>query len=155
MCLRGWAAWAECRSLFVVEESGSGDLCTALYYEGCPDEISVEQALELLEDGTITENTLVYSDQAAFEFEGWTTWGECRFACRSLPNAQRVTKRTRALAAVLVLEPALCGRSYLFVGGGSGDGDGEQSPPTVHAHGSFATHPPANRARLPCRWAVL
>jgi hypothetical protein len=71
----GWTAWEECSYLF-----GMGsERCTALYYEGCDDEVDLEQLAALVEDGTITALTLVYSDQPAFPFEGWTAWEECSY----------------------------------------------------------------------------
>ena len=73
----GWTAWRECSYLFGVGEAPG---CTALYYDGCDDEISKEQALELLESGTITPETLVWSSQSSFPFEGWTAWWQCSYA---------------------------------------------------------------------------
>ncbi len=73
----GWTAWWECSYLFGVGEAPS---CTTLYYEGCDDEVSKEQALELLEAGAITDETLVYSSQNSFPFEGWTAWWQCSYA---------------------------------------------------------------------------
>jgi hypothetical protein len=73
----GWTPWWECSYVF-----GMGDapgVCGSLYYEGGEDEVSRATALELAESGTITEETLVYSDDAAFFFEGWTAWWECSY----------------------------------------------------------------------------
>ena len=53
--------------------------CTTLYWEGGDDEVTVEQALELVEAGTITDETQVYSDEPGFPFEGWTDWAYCAY----------------------------------------------------------------------------
>jgi hypothetical protein len=73
-----WTAWKQCSYCFGVGEQPDG-CCTSLYYEGCDDEISVEDALTLVEDGTIMDETLVYSDQEAFPFDGWTEWWACSY----------------------------------------------------------------------------
>ena len=44
------------------EPEGSGT-CTSLYYEGNDDEVDLEEIEALVEDGTIADDTLVYSDQ--------------------------------------------------------------------------------------------
>ena len=56
------------------DEDGGGEvvLCTTLYYEGNEEEIDLDVGLALVEDGTITDETLVFSDDPAFAFEGWT-----------------------------------------------------------------------------------
>jgi hypothetical protein len=54
-----------------------GGQCTALYYDGGDEEVPFAEIAGLIEAGTITEETLVFSDQDAFPFEGWTEWGEC------------------------------------------------------------------------------
>lgn len=52
--------------------------CSSMYTEDFGDEkISITQALALLADGTMTPETLVYSDDAGFPFEGWTAWSRC------------------------------------------------------------------------------
>jgi hypothetical protein len=72
----GWTAWWECSYLFGVGEAPG---CTSLYYDGCDDEVSTEQLEELVEAGTITDETLVWSQQNSFPFEGWTAWWQCSY----------------------------------------------------------------------------
>ena len=72
----GWTAWWECSYLFGVGEAPG---CTSLYYDGCDDEVSMEQLEELVEAGTITDETLVWSQQNSFPFEGWTAWWQCSY----------------------------------------------------------------------------
>ena len=81
----GWTAWSDCSYLFGVGEAptgagggGGGALCTSLYYEGCDDEIPFAEVAALVEAGTITDETFIFSDQDAFPFEGWTEWAECK-----------------------------------------------------------------------------
>jgi hypothetical protein len=52
--------------------------CSAFYYEGNDDEVAAEDAAGLVAAGTIQDETLVYSDQEAFPFEGWTAWSDAR-----------------------------------------------------------------------------
>jgi hypothetical protein len=52
---------------------------TGLYYEGGEDEVSTEAALALVEEGTIADETLVWSQQSSFPFEGWTAWWQCSY----------------------------------------------------------------------------
>jgi hypothetical protein len=80
----GWTAWSDCSYLFGIGEApegggggGGGALCSALYYEGCDDEVAFADVAALVEAGTIDDETFVFSDQDAFPFEGWTAWGEC------------------------------------------------------------------------------
>jgi hypothetical protein len=58
--------------------------CSTMYYEGCDDEIDLEQAWELMEEGTIDDDTLVYSDDEGFPYEEWMAWCECK-RCGGLP----------------------------------------------------------------------
>eukprot|EP01047_Picozoa_sp_COSAG01_P038213 COSAG01_NODE_3087_length_6609_cov_2.598925_7_plen_186_part_00 len=76
-----WVAWEYVSYLWGhgEEPDEAGGECTTLYYEGCDDEVDLEQLAALVEDGTIVDETLVYSDQAAFPFEGWTAWEECSY----------------------------------------------------------------------------
>lgn len=79
----GWTAWSDCSYLFGIGEAPEGGggtgggQCTALYYDGGDEEVPFAEIAGLIEAGTITEETLVFSDQDAFPFEGWTEWGEC------------------------------------------------------------------------------
>ena len=76
----GWTAWSECSYCFGIGEAPEGGgQCTSLYYEGNDDEVAVDDVPGLVEAGTIDDDTLVYSDQAAFPFEGWTAWSECSY----------------------------------------------------------------------------
>jgi hypothetical protein len=51
--------------------------CTTLYIEGSEEELSIQQALALVADGTIQPETLIFSDEELFPFEGWVPWSEC------------------------------------------------------------------------------
>ena len=46
------------------------DVARSRYYEGSDEEITRAEALELVESGTITDETMIYSDEEAFYFEG-------------------------------------------------------------------------------------
>jgi hypothetical protein len=50
------------------------DVARSRYYEGSDEEITRADALELVESGAITDETMIYSDEEAFYFEGWTSW---------------------------------------------------------------------------------
>ena len=67
----GWTAWSDCRLLFVPSSSDEQQLCTTLYYDGDEDEITVEQALALVEAETITGETQIFSNDDAFIYDGW------------------------------------------------------------------------------------
>ena len=56
-------------------------LLLSRYYEGGEEEgeVTKERALELVEAGAIIDSTLVYSDDAAFHFEGWAHWSDCSY----------------------------------------------------------------------------
>ena len=74
-----WTAWSEViESVYITsggEDTGAEEsdaLCSSLYYEGGDDEVDLATAYALVEDGTIGDDTLVYSDEMNFPFEGWT-----------------------------------------------------------------------------------
>jgi hypothetical protein len=73
----GWTAWSECSYLFGIGEAPTG--VTTFFYEGNDDEVAAEEAAGLVEAGTIEEDTLIYSTDAAFPFEGWTAWSDCSY----------------------------------------------------------------------------
>ena len=78
--LPDWMPWAELKDSEYVSSGGESGKeppgCSALYYEGSEDEVSKDEALALVEAGTITDETMVWSDQPAWSFEGWTAWWE-------------------------------------------------------------------------------
>ena len=54
--------------------------CSSLYYSDGTTEAPETPAAEvpaLLAAGKITAETLVFSEDAAFPFEGWTAWSSC------------------------------------------------------------------------------
>jgi hypothetical protein len=64
--------WSSCSYLFGVGEAPEGDAhCSSLYYEGNDDEVDVGWIEALLEDGTITDETLIYSSDSTFPYGDW------------------------------------------------------------------------------------
>ena len=64
--------------------------CQTMYIEDFgEEEISVERALVMLDDGTIQPGTLVYSADAEFPFEGWAPWSECSHCFAAAPPGRR------------------------------------------------------------------
>ena len=52
-------------------EEGTAD-CSTLYYDGCDEETSVDSLPSLIQEGAITDETLCWSQDAAWPFDGWT-----------------------------------------------------------------------------------
>ena len=55
--------------------------CASLFYDGDGENEIPWDGAEigaLIEDGTIADDTMVYSDQPAFCFDTWTAWSECK-----------------------------------------------------------------------------
>ena len=80
--LEGWTAWGEIKDTEEITSGGGGGggaAISAFYYEGNDDEVAADEAAGLHEAGTITDETLIYSDQEGFPFEGWTAWSECSY----------------------------------------------------------------------------
>ena len=77
----------------LAERGGGAALCNRLFHEGNPDvEISLAQAMELMDAGAITDSTLVFSMQPNFGFQGWTAWSDCSFCFEILEPPDEVVK---------------------------------------------------------------
>jgi hypothetical protein len=75
-----WTAWSDCSYVFGVGQApdGCAPVCFTLYTEASGEEaLSLEEALAMVEDGTITDETQIYCDEEAFPFGDWTAWSDC------------------------------------------------------------------------------
>ena len=46
--------------------------------EGCDEELGIGELRDRLQAGKVTDETLCFSSDPGFGFEGWTAWGECK-----------------------------------------------------------------------------
>ena len=55
--------------------------------EGCDEELGMGELRDRLQVGKVTDETLCFSSDPGFGFEGWTAWGECKERF-SVPSAE-------------------------------------------------------------------
>jgi len=105
-----WTPWAGCSFCFGVgerdaalasaaheDEDGAARTCSSLYYSidgaSSSEELSVAAAHELVSAGAIVGDTLVYSEQAGFGYDGWTKWSACSHCFPGPSSASHVAPR--------------------------------------------------------------
>ena len=105
-----WTPWAGCSFCFGVgerdaalasaaheDEDGAARTCSSLYYSidgaSSSEELSVAAAHELVSAGAIVGDTLVYSEQAGFGYDGWTKWSVCSHCFPGPSSASHVAPR--------------------------------------------------------------
>jgi hypothetical protein len=115
-----WTPWGGCSFCFGVGEREAGlssavaagpadqpqqRTCGNLYYSSdganASDEIDAATAHELVAAGTIVDDTLIYSEQQSWPFEGWTPWSECNHV---FPSPSTPHKAPRAVVCFGWLE---------------------------------------------------
>ena len=80
-----WCEWSAVKDsdCITTGEGGGEDteaVCFTLYTEASGEEaLSLEEALAMVEDGTITDETQIYCDEEAFPFGDWTAWSDCSY----------------------------------------------------------------------------
>jgi hypothetical protein len=61
---------------------------TAQVDDEASDEVDATAFVELLASGTVDAETLVYSTDAGFTFDGWTAWRECKHLFSAPPEEE-------------------------------------------------------------------